>query len=97
MSTGADRKPCRVDVWLWRTRFFKTRSLAARFVEEGRVRMLRDGGEARIDKASRVVRPGDCLVFALGGRVAAIRVLDSGERRGPATEARTLYAELDAS
>ena len=32
---------CRVDVWLWRARFFKTRSLAAKFVEEGRVRLTR--------------------------------------------------------
>lgn len=95
MTVDLAPEPCRVDVWLWRARFFKTRSLAARFVEEGRVRMLRDGGEARLDKASRIVRPGDGLVFALGGRVASIRVLQSGQRRGPAAEARTLYAELD--
>ncbi len=95
MSGGPDGDPCRADVWLWRARFFKTRSLAARFVEEGRVRMLRDGGEARLDKASRTLRPGDGLVFALGGRVTAIRVLDPGQRRGPAAEARTLYADLD--
>ncbi len=95
MSPSAGTDPCRVDVWLWRARFFKTRSMAARFVEEGRVRMLRDGGEARVEKASRTVRPGDGLVFALGGRVTAVRVLDPGQRRGPAAEARTLYADLD--
>ncbi len=95
MSPSAVTDPCRVDVWLWRARFFKTRSMAARFVEEGRVRMLRDGGEARVEKASRTVRPGDGLVFALGGRVTAVHVLDPGQRRGPAAEARTLYADLD--
>ena len=97
MSAGPGPDLCRVDVWLWRARFFKTRSLAARFVEEGRVRMLRGGAEARLDKASRIVRPGDGLVFALGGRVAAIRVLDPGQRRGPASEARALYVDLDAA
>ncbi len=85
---------CRADVWLWRARFFKTRSLSARFIEEGRVRLIRAGGETRIDKASRTVRPGDGLVLALGGRLIAVRVEALGERRGPATEARALYSEL---
>jgi ribosomal 50S subunit-recycling heat shock protein len=85
---------CRVDVWLWRTRFFKTRSLAARFVDEGRVRLSRAGGETRIDKPSRTVRAGDGLVFALGGRLVAVRVEAMGVRRGPAAEAATLYSAL---
>jgi ribosome-associated heat shock protein Hsp15 len=87
----------RVDVWLWRARFFKTRALACRVVEEGRVRLTRATGEhARLDKGSRCVRPGDELVFALAGRVHAVRILALGERRGPAEEARGLYAPLDA-
>ncbi len=86
----------RIDVWLWRARFFKTRSIAARFVDEGRVRITRAGAESRLDKASRPVRPGDSLVFALGGRVFAVRVEALGERRGPPAEARALYAALDA-
>jgi ribosome-associated heat shock protein Hsp15 len=86
---------CRLDVWLWRARFFKTRSLAARFIEDGRLRLSRAGAEARVDKPSRTVRPGDGLVFALGGRVIAISVVACGERRGPAAEARGLYAPLD--
>jgi ribosome-associated heat shock protein Hsp15 len=85
---------CRVDVWLWRARFFKSRSLAARFIEEGRVRLSRSGDEARLDKPSRAIRPGDGLVFALGGRLVAVRVEGLGERRGPASEARALYAPL---
>jgi ribosomal 50S subunit-recycling heat shock protein len=87
---------CRVDVWLWRARFFKTRSLAARFVEEGRVRLIRGDGETRLDKPSRPVRPGDGLVLAVGGRLIAVKVEALGERRGPATEARTLYSDLPA-
>jgi ribosome-associated heat shock protein Hsp15 len=86
---------CRVDVWLWRARFFKSRSLAARFVEDGRVRLSRAGLEARLDKPSRTVKPGDGLIFALGGRLVAVRIEDLGERRGPATEARGLYGPLD--
>jgi ribosomal 50S subunit-recycling heat shock protein len=90
---------CRVDVWLWRARFFKTRSLAARFVEEGRVRLSRPGlsssGEVRLDKPSRTVKAGDGLVFALGGRLVAVRIEQLGERRGPASEAQGLYSPLE--
>lgn len=85
----------RADVWLWRARFFKTRSLAAKFVEEGRIRLTRAGSESRIDKPSRTVKPSDVLVFGLAGRVIAVRVLDCGERRGPASEARGLYEPLE--
>jgi len=92
MSEG---EACRIDVWLWRARFFKTRSLAARFVESGRVRLSRDGTQTRIDKPSRPVRPGDGLVFAMGGRLTAIRIEGLGERRGPAPEARGLYTPLE--
>lgn len=53
-------------------------------------------GEVRLDKASRCVRPGDGLVFALGGRLTAVRVEAPGERRGPAAEARALYTALEA-
>ena len=82
---------CRVDVWLWRARFFKTRALAQRFVEEGRVRLTRAGQESRLDKPSRAVRPDDILVFALGPRLVAVQILAFGERRGPASAAQGLY------
>lgn len=85
----------RVDVWLWRARFFKTRSLAARMVEEGRVRLTRAGAETRLDKPARPVRPGDALIFALDGRLTAIRIEALGERRGPPAEARMLYTALE--
>lgn len=89
----SDEEACRIDVWLWRARFFKTRGLAADYVEAGRVRLTRHGQETRLDKASRQVRVGDGLVFALGGRLIAIEVAGLGERRGPASEARLLYVE----
>jgi ribosomal 50S subunit-recycling heat shock protein len=86
---------CRADVWLWRARFFKSRSLAARFIEEGRVRLSRAGAQNRIDKPSRPLRTGDALVFAVGGRLVAVRIEALGERRGPAREAQTLYAPME--
>ena len=89
----SDVESARADVWLWRARFFKTRSLAAKFVEEGRVRLTRAGAETRLDKPSRSLKPGDRLVFALSGRLVSVQVEALGERRGPASEARTLYSE----
>jgi ribosomal 50S subunit-recycling heat shock protein len=88
---------CRADVWLWRARFFKTRSLAAKFLEESRVRLTRAGQETRIEKPARPIKVGDQLVFALGGRLVAIVVQDMGDRRGPAAEARALYSTLGES
>ena len=86
---------CRVDVWLWRARFFKTRSLAARIVDEGGVRLSRGGARISLDKPSRLVRAGDVLVFSQGARWVAAQVEALGARRGPASEARALYRLLD--
>jgi ribosome-associated heat shock protein Hsp15 len=85
----------RVDVWLWRARLFKTRALAAKMVEEGRVRLTHARVQTRLDKPSRAVHPGDELLFALAGRVTCIRVEGLGERRGPPAEARALYSPLE--
>ena len=85
---------CRIDVWLWRARFFKTRSLAARIVEEGGMRLVRGQSRMPVDKPSRPVRCGDVLTFAQGPRWVAVKVEALGERRGPATEARALYSML---
>lgn len=93
MAEGEAR--CRVDVWLWRARLAKTRADAARLVDSGRVRRLRAGAGERLDKPSRTVTVGDGLVFALAGRLTAVRVAGLGARRGPPAEARLLYASLD--
>lgn len=85
---------CRADVWLWRARFFKSRSMAGDYIAAGRVRLIRATGDVRLDKASRTVRPGDELLFVLGGRVLEIRIAALGDRRGPASEARSLYTTL---
>ncbi|OYX41972.1 MAG: RNA-binding protein [Rhodobacterales bacterium 32-67-9] len=81
----------RIDKWLWQARFFKTRSLAAGVVSAGHLRINGD----RTEKPGRAVGPGDVLTFRQGSRVRVVRVLGCGTRRGPATEARTLYDDLD--
>lgn len=83
---------CRIDVWLWRARFARSRSLAATMVERGVVRLTHNGVQTRLDKPSRAVHLGDGLVFALGGRLIDLKVEAFGERRGPAEEARALYS-----
>ena len=85
---------CRIDVWLWRARFFKTRALAARRVADGDVWLSRGGAETCLDKPGRLVRRGDCLVLMLGDRRARVRIEALGARRGPASEARALYRAL---
>lgn len=92
----SDVTSCRIDVWLWRARFAKTRGLAAALVERGAVRLTHQGRQVRLDKPSRSVHPGDDLLFAVGGRLTAVRVVQLGERRGPPEEARALYQALDA-
>lgn len=86
----ADRPTIRLDKWLFHARFLKTRGLAASLVGEGRLRV---NGEATA-KPHRAVGAGDVLTFALHGRVRVVRILDVGERRGPAPEARDLYEDL---
>ena len=81
----------RIDKWLWQARFFKSRTLAGKFVSAG---SLRINGE-RKSKARHPVHPEDVLTFPLGPHVRMIKVIELGTRRGPATEARTLYEDLD--
>jgi ribosome-associated heat shock protein Hsp15 len=92
--TGAPEpaEAVRLDKWLWRARFFRTRSLAARAAAAG----VRINGQ-RTDKPGAAVRPGDVLTFVQAGRVRVIEVLGSGERRGPAPEACALYLDREGS
>ena len=83
----------RLDKWLWHARFFKTRTLATRYVERSRCRI--DGRVT--DKPHAPVAPGMVLTFALGAKVRVVRVVAIGERRGPAVEARSLYEEIDSA
>lgn len=94
----AEPESCRIDIWLWRARFLKTRSQAATFVDDGKVRRasLQPGAApTRLQKAGTPVRSGDILVFALGGRSIQARIKALGARRGPAAEAQTLYELIE--
>jgi ribosome-associated heat shock protein Hsp15 len=84
----ADRQ--RLDKWLWFARFAKSRTLAAKLVQSGYVRI----NDQRVDNAAKAVAVGDVVTIALVRTTAVVRVEDLGERRGPAPQARLLYAEL---
>lgn len=94
MTAPAARQ--RIDVWLFRARFAKTRAAAARLVGEGGVRVVREGASRVLDKASSDVAVGDALILPFRGGLRMVRVEGLGPRRGPAAEARLLYSELDA-
>lgn len=81
----------RADIWLFRSRLFKTRGLAGKAVEAGHVRVDRGGQVARLTKPGAPVRAGDRLVVRRGSSLFRLTVLGLGERRGPASEARALY------
>ena len=82
----------RIDKWLWAARFFKTRALAAKACDLGRIR-TRDI-EA---KPARGVRVGEMLHVRTEGGEFELEVLALSEVRGPASVAHTLYRETDAS
>lgn len=82
----------RLDVWLWAARFFKTRALAKQAVAGGKVEV---GGQGA--KPSRTLRSGDRLRIRRGEEIFEVEVRGLSERRGPASEARLLYEESEAS
>lgn len=81
----------RIDIWLWRARFMKTRGLAGAYVNKGRIRIGGGMHPRRVEKPSALVRPGDCLIFPLRSRIVSLKIMALGERRGPPAEARQLY------
>jgi ribosome-associated heat shock protein Hsp15 len=84
--------PVRIDKWLWAARFFKTRALASKACDLGRIHW--NGKEA---KPAREVRLGDMLRIRNEGGEFEVEVLALSEIRGPAAVAQTLYRETEAS
>ena len=80
----------RLDKWLWQARFFKTRSLSAKTVSGGHVRV----NSLKIAKPAYAVGPGDVLTFPQARAVRVIKIVACGTRRGPAPEAQALYEDL---
>jgi len=82
----------RMDKWLWAARFFKTRSLAVRACELGRIQW-----NGQLAKPAREVRVGDLLQVKNEGGDFQVEVLGLSEMRGPAPVAQALYRETEAS
>ena len=80
----------RLDKWLWHARFFKTRTLAAKVASGGHVRVNAN----KVSKPSTAVVAGTVLTFPQGNQIRVIKIVELGTRRGPASEAQTLYEDL---
>lgn len=86
------RPAVRMDKWLWTARFFKTRALAQKSCEMGRIE-----SNGHLAKAARDVRVGDMLKIKNEGGEYEVEVLALSEMRGPAALAQTLYRETEVS
>ena len=82
----------RIDKWLWAARFFKTRALASKACDLGRIHC--NGVQA---KPAREVHAGDMLQIRNEGGEFQVEVLELSQMRGPAAVAQTLYRETEAS
>lgn len=87
-----DAEKVRLDRWLWAARWFKTRALATRAVNGGKVRL-----NGRRAKPAADLRSGDALSIVKGPYTFEIQVRDLAERRGSAKEAALLYEETEES
>jgi ribosome-associated heat shock protein Hsp15 len=91
-DTPVERSSRRLDQWLWFARFVKSRSLAARLCAEGVVNV----NGAPVAKPNHVVKAGDVVMVPQGPWQRTVQVIALGTRRGPASEARTLFRETAA-
>ena len=91
MSAPSEPSPSiRLDKYLWFARKVKTRSKATKLVKDGKIRV----NGSKVSKASHVVRAGDIITAAISTNVHILKVLELGNRRGPASEAQALYEDL---
>jgi len=92
-KNAPDHEGCRLDVWLFRTRIFKTRSLANKMILGGKIRITRNGRTERIRKPGLILKPGEHVTFMRGSKLMDIEMISAGTRRGPAPEAQSLYRD----
>lgn len=90
--TAGDADSVRLDIWLWRARFFKTRALATDYISRKGVRLTRTGQTRKVSKPGARLAVGDVLTFYKAKQIQTIEIIDFGERRGPPAEAQTLYS-----
>jgi ribosome-associated heat shock protein Hsp15 len=81
----------RLDKWLFHARFYRTRPLAQAATAAGRIRL----NGTKVEKPGHALKPGDVLTLGKGAEVIAVRVLAIAERRGPASQARSLYEVVE--
>jgi ribosome-associated heat shock protein Hsp15 len=91
-SSARPQSSTRIDKWLWAARFFRTRALASRACDLGRIQV--NGSKA---KPAREVHAGDNLHIETEGGIFEVGVLGISEIRGPSTQAQALYQETNAS
>tara|TARA_B100000073_G_scaffold318453_1_gene296586 strand:+ start:1114 stop:1524 length:411 start_codon:yes stop_codon:yes gene_type:complete len=89
--TVKSNETIRIDKWLWFARFFKNRTLSARIISQGKVRL----NGKRISKPSTTLKKGDALTVSQGNTLRLVKVLELGKRRGPFREAVSLYDEIE--
>ncbi|VAW42183.1 Ribosome-associated heat shock protein implicated in the recycling of the 50S subunit (S4 paralog) [hydrothermal vent metagenome] len=82
----------RIDKWLWAARFFKTRSLAKKNVEQGKIKVA-----GQKCKPSRNVQLGDAVIIKKSDVIWEVHITGLAEKRGSATIAQTLYQETEES
>jgi ribosome-associated heat shock protein Hsp15 len=92
MNDEQERGRVRLDKWLWAARFYKTRTLAAEAIAGGKVQVNGD----RVKRA-RPLAVGDEVRIRQGPYEHGVVVRELSERRGPATQAATLYEETAES
>ena len=95
LKPGPNAAPdrARLDKWLWRARFYKTRALAAEAVQSGRIRV----NAVRVNKPGHGLKAGDVLTFVKAAQAMVVEVVELGDRRGPSAEAKRLYRDLSAA
>lgn len=84
----------RLDVWLWRARFYKTRTLSSEAITKRGVRIDRTGQVRKTSKPGASIAAGDVLTLRVGRHIKTIEIIGLGTRRGPPAEAQGLYRDL---
>jgi ribosome-associated heat shock protein Hsp15 len=97
MNQTAAEDRMRLDVFLWRARFFKARTSATEAIEAKGARIERGGQVRRIDKPATPVEVGDVLSFVCPSGQRLVRILSLPDRRGPPKEAALAYEHYEAS
>ncbi|MEM9669702.1 MAG: RNA-binding S4 domain-containing protein [Pseudomonadota bacterium] len=95
MTTEKDSS-VRLDVWLWRARFYKTRKLSSEHISKKGVRISRNGQVRRTTKPGTTITVGDIVTFGKSVHIRSVEVLELGTRRGPAKEAQGLYIDWES-